>query len=274
MSLDLNNAFIKQYESEVHAAYQRMGSKLRPTVRSKTAVHGMSTTFQTVGKGTAGTKTRNGNVPIMSLTHAPIECILADYYAADYIDKLDELKINHDERGVVTQAAAGALGRQTDAQIVTAMMTATNKITEGSTVGLTQAKVQTVFEYFGNNDVPDDGQRYFAVSPGSWGDLLAIPAFSSADYIGYDDLPYKGGMVAKSWLGFTFFTFSGLPITTTIRTNLAYHQTAIGHAIGADVTTELNYIAEKASTLATSYMSMGAVLVDPIGVYKVETSDT
>lgn len=33
MTISIDNAFVKQFEREVHEAYQRMGSKLRQTVR-------------------------------------------------------------------------------------------------------------------------------------------------------------------------------------------------------------------------------------------------
>ena len=56
MATTIDRAFVKQFEREVHEAYQRMGSKLRPTVRSKSNIQGSSTTFQKVGKGTATTK--------------------------------------------------------------------------------------------------------------------------------------------------------------------------------------------------------------------------
>lgn len=273
MAVDINDAFVKQFESEVHMAYQRMGSKLRNTVRAKANVKGSSTTFQKVGKGTAGTKSRHGNVPVMSIDHSNVECTLGDFYAADYIDKLDELKINHDERMVVTQSAAAAMGRKSDELIVTALDTAANVITEGGTTGLNQTKVNTVFEYFGNNDVPDDGERYFVISPGAWTDLLGITAFSSADFVGPDELPYKGGMVAKRWMGFMWMTFSGLPVASNIRKNFAYHRSAIGLASGAEVSTELNYVPEKAAHLATSMMSQGAVLIDGTGVYEVQAYD-
>lgn len=273
MAVDINDAFVKQFESEVHMAYQRMGSKLRNTVRAKANVKGSSTTFQKVGKGTAGTKSRHGNVPVMSIDHSNVECTLGDFYAADYIDKLDELKINHDERMVVTQSAAAAMGRKSDELIVTALDTAANVITEGGTTGLNQTKVNTVFEYFGNNDVPDDGERYFVISPGGWTDLLGITAFSSADFVGPDELPYKGGMVAKRWMGFMWMTFSGLPVASNIRKNFAYHRSAIGLASGAEVSTELNYVPEKAAHLATSMMSQGAVLIDGTGVYEVQAYD-
>jgi len=271
MALDINDAFVKQFESEVHMAYQRMGSKLRNTTRFKGNVKGTSTTFQKVGTGVAGTKSRHGNVPVMSIDHTNVECTLGDYYAADYIDKLDELKINHDERMVVTQSAAAAIGRKSDELIVAALDGTSNTIVESGTDGLTQAKIETVFANFGDNDVPEDGERYFIVSPTAWTDLLGISAFADADFVGSDDLPYKGGMVARRWLGFMWMTFSGLDKTGNIRKNFAYHRSAIGLASGAEVSTELNYIPEKAAHLATSMMSQGAVLIDTRGVYEVQT---
>ena len=90
----IDAAFVKQFEAEVHEAYQRQGSKLRPTVRSKTGVRGASTVFPRVGKGTAAAKSRAGQVPLMNLDHATVECFLQDYYAGEWIDRLDEV-IDH-----------------------------------------------------------------------------------------------------------------------------------------------------------------------------------
>ena len=272
MALTVDVAFIRQFESEVHMAYQRMGSKLKGMARTK-QVTGSQTTFQRVGRGAASQKSRHGNVPVMNIDHTNVSVTLQDFYAADYVDKLDELKINIDERSVVSQNAAAALGRRSDELLVTALMTSSNVITEGGTDGLTLTKINTVFEYFGGNDVPDDGQRYFVVSPAAWVDLLTIPAFSNADYIGSDNLPYKGGMVAKQWMGFTWTTFSGLTIASTIRTCLSWHMTSVGFATGQDVTTEINYVPEKAAHLITAMMSQGAVLIDTIGAYRVQIKE-
>jgi len=51
--------------------------------------------------------------------------------------------------------------------------------------------------------------------------------------------------------------------------NLWHYTSAVGLGIGADVSTELNYIPEKVSHLATSMMSMGAVVIDNNGVYEL-----
>lgn len=270
MSQSIDQAFVKQFESEVHLAYQRMGTKMRNTVRSKSNVAGKDTTFQIIGKGTASQKSRHGMVPTMSLNHTNVTCSLADYYAADYVDKLDELKIQHDERGAVVASAAGALGRKTDDLLIAAATTTSNAVTEASTGRLTQTKINTVFNAFGNGDIPDDGERYWVIGPAQWTDLLGVVAFSDADYVGYDELPYKGGMIAKRWMGFMWYTHSGLGKSGNIRTSLAYHRTALGFASGQEVTTQWDWIPEKAAYFYNANMSQGSVLIDTNGVYRVE----
>lgn len=270
MSQDVDDAFVRQYESDVHIAYQRMGSKLRNAVRTKNNIKGESTTFQTVSAGSAVQKSRHAEVATMNITHAPVTCTLADWYAADYIDKLDELKINHDERMVVAQNGAAALGRKTDELITDAMDGTTNVQTEGGTARLTEAKIKVTFVHFGDNEIPDDGDRFWCVAPEQWTDLLGITSFASADYIGGDQLPYKGGMTAKRWYTFMWFGFSGLDVASNIWKTFAWHRTGVGHASGADVQSEINYVPQRVAHLATSWMSQGAVLIDDTSVYEVQ----
>jgi hypothetical protein len=274
MSQNIDNAFIKKFEAEVKLAYQRMGSKLGSTVRSKHNIGAKDTTFQKAGKGTASQKSRHGLIPVMNIDHQPVTCTLADYYAGDYIDKLDELKTNIDERGVVTQTGAAALGRKTDELIVNAVNVDTsNALIATGAAGLTQAKVNTTYERFGAQDIPDDGQRYFVVAPECWTDLLGITAFSSSDYIPDADKPYAGGMVAKRWMGFMFFPFSGLVNgaggAAEVR-NMAYHQTAVGFASGCDVTSSIDWIPERGANFASFMMSQGACVIDGLGIQNVD----
>ena len=134
MANTIDQAFIKQFETEVHLAYQRMGSKLRNTVRSSN-VTGSVARFQKIGKGAANTKARNGDVTAMELVHTNVEATMADFYAPEYIDKLDELKININERQAVAQSAAAALGRKTDEILITAMDAGANATQIADTAG-------------------------------------------------------------------------------------------------------------------------------------------
>ena len=274
MSTSISTAFIKQFEAEVHMAYQRMGSKLANTVRQTKNVKGSQARFQKVGKGAAVTKNRHSEVPTMDIAHTTVDVTLADFYASDYVDTLDEMKTNIDERQVLAQSAAAALGRKTDQLILDVLDAGTNSnnIVHGS-AALTLAKSLAIYEAFGDADIPDDGQRYFVVSPAGWADLLAIDQFSNADYVGDAQLPFAGGMTAKRWLGFMWFTHSGLTKASTTRNTHAYHKSAIGLATGADIKTEVNYIPEKVAHLTTSYMSMQAVAIDPLGFMQVEITE-
>jgi hypothetical protein len=263
MANTIDQAFIKQFETEVHMAYQRMGSKLRNTVRT-TNVAGSVARFQVIGKGVATTKSRNGNVTPMELAHTNVEATMADFYAPEYIDKLDELKININERQAVAQSAAAALGRKTDEILVTAMdagASGTQIHDTGS--ALEKADLLSLFETMGTADVPEDGQRYLAMSPKGFADLYAINEFASSDFVGPQNLPFAGGMTMKEFLGFKVFSTSAVAGGK----NFAYHTSAIG--LNADVQTEVNYVAEKVSHLATSMMSMGAIVIDATGVYEV-----
>ena len=264
MSTSIAQAFVKQFEREVHEAYQRMGSKLRNTVRTKNNVQGASTVFQKVGKGTASTKARHGAVPVMNLDHTPVECTLYDFYAGDWVDRLDELKTNIDERQIIANAGAYALGRKTDELIIAELNKSTNYAGSNSD-GLTKAKVLTAFELLGEADVPDDGQRYAVVGWKQWSQLLSIDEFANTQYVGPDELPWRGTQ-AKRWLGTLWMPHSGLQATGGVRLCHWFHKTAIGHASGADVKTDISWHGDRAAHFVNNMMSQGAGLIDPAGV--------
>jgi hypothetical protein len=264
MSTTVERSFIKNFEAEVHLQYQQMGSKLRNTVRTKNNVIGATTTFQKVGKGTASTKARHGKVPVMNVDHVPVECTLQDYYAGDWVDQLDELKTNINEQQVVAKAGAFALGRKTDDLIIAQLATSQTVAGTGAD-GLTKVKVLRAFEMLGEVDVPDDGQRFAVVGWKQWSELLNIQEFANADYVGEDDLPWKGTQ-AKKWLGALWLPHSGLPKSGNVRKCFWYHKTAIGHAIGAEVKTDITWHGDRAAHFVNNMMSQGACLIDASGV--------
>ena len=273
MSVSVDQVFIKQFEADVHLAYQQMGTKLRATVRSKSGVIGASTTFQKVGRGTAATKSRHGIVPVMNLNHEPVECILQDYYAGDWVDALDELKTNVDERRVVASAGAYALGRKTDELIVSAMNNATNSAGDYST-GLTKDLILSAVEVLNQNDVPDDGRRFAVVGVHQWNELLSMDEFVSADYVG-NDLPLVSGGASKKWLGITWVMYNGLPLNNTDeRDCFIYHATSIGHACGQEVKTDISWHGERAAQFISNSMSQGAVMIDNTGIVRLKCKDT
>lgn len=268
MSATIDQAFVTQFESEVHLAFQRMGSKLRGTVRTKTGVKGSTCRFQKLATGSAGTKSRHGDVPIMNLVHTYVDATLSDYYAGEYIDKLDELKINHDERLIVAQSGAAAMGRKVDSLITTALDSTTNSNNVSTAaIWVSAASPIALMEAFGANDVPlGDGNCFQIIHWNCWGDLMQIEEFSNADYVGPDERPYLGAQ-AKNWLGFMWMPFTGLPLDgSSDAKQYAYHRSAVGHAIGAEISADITWQGTKQAHLSVYSMSQGCALIDAVGV--------
>lgn len=276
---DISSAFVRQYEAEVHVAYQQGGSRLRNSIRVQPGVVGKSTVFTRIGKGQATQKSRNGNVVPMNVDHSQVECIFSDWYAPDYVDKLDEYKIRHDERHVLTQAGAYAVGRKVDELIINA---ATDAVTPGNTVGTGAAAITLdncleAFALFNESEVPDDGQRYAVVGPRQWNALLKIDQFAKSEYTG-NDYPWLKGREAKRWLNIVWMMHTGLvktPETTPTGTKcLLYHKTALGLGEnGTGITAEINYVPEKVAHLCNNMISCGAVAIDPSGLVCLHVKD-
>lgn len=271
MSMSISNSFIAQYVADVHEAYQQRGSKLRGTVRLKTGVQGATAVFQKNGKGAAGKKTRHGNVPLMNVAHSTVTATLEDWYGADYVDHLDELKTNTDERLVVANAGAYALGRKVDELIVGKLGQASNVVVEAGT-GLTKAKVLEAFALLNGKDVPDDGNRFAVVGAHQWNELLDISEFKSADFAG-DKYPWLKGTESRTWLGITWMFHTGLPLAAGTRKCFLYHRSALGLAEGQEVKVFTDWVPEKAAHLVDHLLSAGAVLIDDDGVVEIDCDD-
>ncbi len=240
-------------------------------------MQGASTIFPRVGKGTAAAKARNGVVPVMNLEYSNAECFLQDYYAGEWIDRLDEIKSSIDERTVIANAGAYALGRKTDELIVSALDTATAEAVGtgtglADTDGLTKQKVLMAFEMLGAADVPDDGNRFAVVGWKQWYELLQIDEFAKSDYVGDGELPWKGTQ-AKRWLGALWMPHSGLTKAGVLRYCYFYHKTSIGHAVASEVVTDITWHGDRAAHFVNNMMSQGAVMIDPTGVVRMRAKE-
>jgi Phage capsid protein len=290
MSNTVSTAFIKQYEQDVKDVFQREGAYLRPAVRFKSGVVGSSTTFQKIGSGTATTKARHGVITPMNQTHTAIECTLQDFYAGDYVDKLDEAKINIDERGAIARGGAYALGRKVDDQILTALDATTQgtiTITVTSIAAIRSGFV-TFVEALWSNDIPNDGQVYAAITPRAWSQISLVQEFSSADWVGGDGLPFREGMMTsgrwKDWNGVKWTMHTGCPNKGLSTAKIfAWHKNAIGYGAGAfagnnaendSIKADIWWNGERAAYWVNHAMSGGATLIDDLGVIEGTLNDT
>lgn len=278
MADQIPNSFIRAYTDDVKHVFQRQGGYMRPTVRMKTGIVGKSTSFHRVGKGVATTKARHGVITPMNQDHTLIECNLSDFYAADYVDNLDEAKTNLDERMVIAKGGAFALGRKVDEQIFTAL-TATTQSTHSWTQTSKAALLASALTYvqlLWDLDVPNDGQVFGALTTRAWASMMTLDQFSHADWVGSDGLPFTVGSPTggkfKDWMGVKWMMHTGLPNhgAATAETFI-WHKDAIGYATGAHasnnaendvVAAKIDYVPERAAHFVNHWMSGGAILIE------------
>ena len=291
MSTSIDTAFINSYEAKVHEVFQRQGSFLKEAVRVKDNVVGTTAVFQKIGKGTATTKARHGTITPMNQTHTAPSCTLADFYAGDWVDKLDEAKTNINERDVIASGGAMALGRKVDDQITTVFDTTTQTVIT-LTVTSKAAILATAIEFAEaawDNDVPNDGQVYAAVTPRYWSQLMLLEQFNRAEFVGAEGLAFtKGPAVGKGrwkdWMGIKWKMQTGLPGAGTATAKcFIWHKLSVGYAVAQSagnvagneaVAADITWHGDRAAHFVNHMMSGNAVLIDDTGVIEGNLNDT
>lgn len=271
MANTIDQTFITLYDSDVHTAYQQFGSKLRNTVRLKLLNPGQIARFPTLGKGLATDKARNGDVVPMNPAHSYKDVTATDKYAPEYVDSLDELKNNIEERRLYAEAGANALGREIDSRITTVMDAVTHNAVSSSG-GLSKNKILQAIIKLNDHDVPDDGNRWCVLGAQSWEEFINIAQVGSKDYI--TDLVWTRGTQVVNWRGIKWFYHSALPLSSTTRSCFLYHRNSVGLAENKSITTMVDWVPQKAAYLIDSMMSCGAVVIDEEGIVKISCDES
>lgn len=269
--------------------FQRQGSYLKDTVRFRPDVVGTSTTFQKAGTGVATTKARHGTITPMNQTHTAHEATLSDFYAGDWVDKLDEAKINIDERDILATSGAFALGRKVDGQIETLLAAEnTNNVTITVTSsGAVRAGLLQMVANLYDGDVPNDGQNYGALTPVMWARAMAVNEFSSSDFIGANGLPFTEGApinMFKSWMNIKWTMHTGLTGKGTATANsYVWNKMSIGYAANKfagnvagrnALMADITWHGDRASHFVNHMMSGGGVTIDGTGIIEGQSDDT
>jgi hypothetical protein len=270
MSTNIDTHFIEQYESELYVAFQNMGNVLRPRVRVK-QVTGTTAHFPRIGIAPAAQpKGRKGKVPLMDILRDRVAVDLTDYYGADLIDTLDELKTNVQEKTATQSAIVSSLGRTWDDIATAAIASTTNANNSlGSADTFSSDSVhRLILEQFGSADAMGGGQNHALVTWKAWADMLQLLTFVNTEYGGDASLT-SDGQKPKMYYGFHYAPFSRLPKHSSGNpTNLWWHGNVVGVAENKSITASTDFLPDYDATFIMGKMSLGGLLIDATGAIK------
>jgi hypothetical protein len=276
MSIPVSALFVDSFDAEVKLAYQGVKA-LRETVRVKNGVIGSTHKFFKAGSGVATEHNRGNDVVAMNASRDSATATLTDWDAFDYVDLLDINKLSFDEKKVIANSTALAMGRREDQLIIDALedaIVAGNTVGDGSAV-FSLDLVREAGAMMDEANVGGEG-RYMVYSATAKADLLNETEVTSSDYNSVQAL-VKGDI--DTFYGFTFKMIGsrsegGLPIPDTgERYNFAYHKQAVGLAIGNDIKPMVDWVAQKLSWQIGCVFSAGAVVIDATGMVCIHTTE-
>lgn len=282
MSIQITTAFVEQYKSNVFHLAQQKGSRLRDAVRSE-SVTGKSHFFERIGSTAALKRTsRHADTPRVDTPHSRRRVTMEDYDWADLIDQEDKVRMLISPQSEYAKAGAYAMGRAMDDAIIAAAtgnayagvsggtsvaLPAGQKIAVASS-GLSVTKLISAKEILDGADVDPDEERYLICSAKQISDLLALTQITSADYNSVKALVQ--GQI-DTFMGFKFIRSERLGLDgSSNRQVLAFTKSAIGLAVGKDMSTKISERADKNyATQVFLSMTIGATRVEDEKVVEI-----
>lgn len=266
MSTQITTAFVNQFSQNIQLLSQQMGSLLRNSVRQET-VTGEKAFFEQIGSAVAQKRaSRHASTPIMDTPHARRMVTMSDYEYADLVDDQDKIRMLISPESTYGKAAAAAIGRAMDDEIIDALggtaktgvsggtstaLPSGQKIAHGS-AGLTIAKLISAKKIMDQNSVDPSIERYIVVSPEQIEDLLNTTSVTSSDFNSVKAL--VNGTV-DSFMGFRFITSNRLKDDGTSRLCYAYAREGVVMALGKDVTAKIDPRPDKSYSTQIYYCS-------------------
>ena len=276
MSKTLSSVAVTEFDSMVKHAYQGMGL-LKGTVTVRNNVVGDTYNFRRQGKGLANQKSTSDLVTPMNVDHTLQPAVLTNWNAPEYTDIFDQADVNFDEKQELAMTIAGALGRRSDQLVIDAMDASTPLTTTvpAGAANLTMAKVIQAQVELRDQGVPNT-DLFAVIEAEGLGGLLNDELATSTDYQNIKAL--VSGEI-NTLVGFRFVIIEtrvegGLTEAVvganTIVDSWFYQRPAVGLAIGIDMKTEINWIAERTSWLSNGMLKAGSIVRDNGGLVKVQ----
>ena len=275
----LDNLEVKEFEKEVHNAYQAEGNSLAPCTRYR-RIAGNKTQFPILG--ILGASERTIGTPVVATNQAASSVVIetTKYSVAQWSDIFLQGEVNFDAKQESAKAVALAAGRKVDQIVIDALELVDGSYTNtvgvaigGSNTNLNVAKLAEAAGQLDINNVPDS-DRVGVIHSNSHKALTQETTVASSDY--NSNRVLKDGKIG-GYYGFDFKKFgnlgeeNGLALAANVRNNFFFHKSSIGLVMGMEIDVQIEYHQDYGAHLVTAFFSAGAKVIDELGISFVDT---
>lgn len=231
-----------QYSNRVMHIYQQEGNRLRPTVTQAIKIeNNEKAVFWLAGKSKAYKKTRNQrNIP-SNAERKKFEAPLVTWKVFDTVEEYDIDRMGVDEKEVVYQSGANALGRATDIEIYAKLQAAGASAVDYSAAAFSAANALDLCARLQAQKIKWDGNVWCGLPPLQWNQFLANRIVNSSDHVG-TDLPFIKATDSRFWNGVNWFlnveedAQDFYPVPSANKQDcVIWHQSAIGWGNNTDL---------------------------------------
>jgi hypothetical protein len=267
---------VTAFRNEAILGFERRQSLLRDTVTTEAVIKGNKATFLVASSGgaTASTRGANGLISSRSDENTQYECDLKEKHDLVIKTHFDIFASQGNQREIAHQTVMSVLNRDIDAEIITALESATS--TTSTATAVTVQNIGDVLAEIQEESVDFGNEMFGLVSPKFYRKgLMSIPEFAKSDYVDMKPFVDSGAKNVnqtslRRWNDVIWIMHTGLTgMGTATETCLFYHKQAIGHAVDkAGMVIVGGENDEQAYHYRRASLNHGAKLLQNAGVYK------
>ncbi len=266
------SAFQIQYRQQLIDGFEQRESLLRMSATTEYVNKGGSAVFCVADSNSAEASTRglNGNIPYRSQNLNQNTATLQEWHDLVRLTGFNIFASQGDQVAQMQKDSVGVINRKIDDIIIDQLETITANTGAAGTMSFeTFLHSHTILQ---NNEVPNDGQINFVITPAAFAYLAQTTEFASADYVNVR--PVQDGQTAfddseklYKWLNINVIVHPRLPgAGTAAEKCFMYHRSSIGHAMDTGgMQTFVNYDEEQDYSYARCSGYMGTKLLQQSG---------
>lgn len=257
-----------QYRQEFIKLAEQRVALMRQTVTTEAVYKGNQAYFLVAGSGHATAVTRgvNGLIPSNPDSLTQVAATLVEWHDLRKATSFNIFESQGDRRRIMQEASVGVLNRKIDADIFSALATATVSPWSAAGQKASLAMVLHAKSLIVNAEFPMDGGISCVISPAFEAYISQTPEFTNANYV--NDKPLTQDLQMFRWKGINFIVHPNISGKAT-NAELCYmwHRDAVAHAINVgDIMTAIGYHEEQDYSFARTTAYMGSAVLQNSGI--------